>query len=560
MTSDYQYVCSDGLPPDLELLVNSPVLSFDVEGSGVNIGTGRPYGFSLACVPTGAYYVNIGHEFEGLLADDSKLKIAHSAVYDRSMMKKAGVVIDSLCDTMIAAHLLSEASLSLKSLSLVHLGMNVTSFSELPKRLADMTMLELAEYSGPHSVAALMLWPILEDKMARLKLLGVFWDIEMPLVPVLSDMMLSGVAVDANTLQSLGIEFDAKITSIVEALDHWSGRPGMNHNSPDQVADLVFNRLKLPASKGTKKGSRPSVDAKVMEALKGRHPYIGPYLLYKQYQKLKSTYVDSLLKQIVDGRVYGSFNQTGTRTGRLSSSNPNLQNIPIRTAEGKRIRTAFVAPPGYMLVKADYDLLELKVMAHCSQDRALVSAFADGRDVHAETAVRVFGTKDRRRDGKTLNFQIIYGGGSSALRHKFFEAYPQVKKWSDATIREAAEAGYVRTLGGRIRVIPEFYSSNQKLVEHAGREAISTIIQGSSEEIVKVGMANFWRELKGSSARMVLQVHDEIVLEVPAREVADVIRVLREVLPYNELSVPITVSVEVGKNWGSMLEVRSEKY
>lgn len=537
-------------------LAKARLVAFDVEATGLHMGTSVPYGFSLACSPNGAYFACTDNQYlRAVLASSSKLKIAHNAPYDRSMMKKAGLVIDNLCDTMVAAHLLGEVRLSLKALALKRLGLNVVSFSELGKSFEEMSLEELLEYSGPHSMAALMLWESLEKDLRKLALLDVFWNIEMPLVPVISDMELNGVMVDRAVLATIGEEIVGKIDTVKDALAYWSDRPGMNHNSPDQVADLLFAELKLPAGRLTKSGSRPSVDAKYIETLKDKHPYIRPYLLFKQLQTLKDSYVDSLSEQIVNGRVYGSFNQTGTRTSRLSSSNPNLQKIPVRTPMGKRIRTAFVAPEGCSLVKADYDLIELKMMAHCSQDPALLQAFRDKRDIHAETAIKLYGDPARRREGKTADFQIIYQGGDKKTREALEKAYPEVFAWTRRMNLQAREAGYVRTLGGRIRVIPEFDSLDQKVQEHGAREAISTIVQGSSAEVVKVGMRKTWEELKDSDAKMILQVHDEVVFEVPNSQVRDVVQVLQRTMPYYELSIPLTVSIEVGKDWGQMAKI-----
>jgi len=560
MPIDYAYANMNGHPENPELLAGSNVVAFDVEASGTNIGTGVPYGFSLSCDPRSAYYADVGCDYlRIMLSNPSKLKIAHNASYDRSMMKKVGVTIDNLCDTMIAAHLLEEPRLSLKALALKWLNLDVVSYSELTNSLSTMTIDELLHYSGPHSIAALMLWEKFQEQMRKLKLLDVFWNIEMPFVPVISDMELNGVAVSEEVLTSLGEELDSKITSIVSSLDYWSGCPGMNHNSPDQLSNLLYNKLKLPPGRTTNTGYRPSVDAEYVKTLSNHHPYIKPYLFYKELQTLKSSYVNSLIKQLVNGRVYGSFNQAGTRTGRLSSSNPNLQKIPVRTPTGRKIRAAFVAPPGHTLVRVDYNQLELRMMAHYSQDKAMVDAFSANHDIHAETAIRVFDSAERRSEGKTLNFQIVYGGGGMTRRGMFFAAYPTVEKWTKATISRAREAGYVRTYGGRIRVIPELESNLPKIREHGGREAISTIIQGSSAEVVKIGMVNAWKALKSYGSKMVLQVHDEVVCEVPDSTVEDVVRILGNVMPYYELSVPLTVEVEVGKSWDSMSKVNNRR-
>jgi len=556
---------TDGAPVVLGMLANSQILAFDIEGSGYHIGTDRPYGYSITCDPTSSYYASM-HDafFAGLLADESKLKVAYNAKYDRSMLKKIGITIDNLCDPMIAAHLLEWQSLSLETMVGLYLNKNIVTFSDLKKPLECMTMQECAEFSGPHSESTLALWYVLEKELKRLGLLNVFWNIEMPLVPVLSDMELNGVAVDVNTLNVLGEEFDSKIATLTKALDHWSGCPGMNHNSPDQVADLLFNKLGMPIGRVTNETGRPSTDKRYIETIKDKHPYIPVYLFFKELKTLKHSYVDSLKKQIVNGRIHGSFNQTRTRTGRLSSSGPNLQKIPTRTAIGKRIRTAFVASPGYKLLKADYNLIELVMMAHQSQDPALLAAFRAGRDIHEETAINAYGNAEFRPKGKTLNFKLIYLGGTKKEREMLFSLYPGVKEWTDKMALILRENMYARTLGGRIRTIDELdLSLNPSAwsIAHGVREGISTMIQGSSAEEVKKGMVRAYKQIKGSTVKDVLQVHDEVVHEVPDNEVNDLIDVIQKTYPTNELSVPLTVDVEVGDNWGNMVKVKKgEKY
>lgn len=558
VNNGYVYVGSGDPQQGLAELQGARVLALDVEGTGLNMGTAEPIGFSLSCSKDSAFYNPVGGELSSLLADPEKLYLAHGAKYDRSMMKKAGITVDNLCDTLIAAHLLGKPALSLKALALEEpLEVNIVAYGDLKDGFSGMGIQEMANYCCPHSAMAFALWPLLQEEMKELGLLDVFWKIEMPFVPVLSDMELNGVAVDADVLEQLGVEFDHKISMLVEALDFYSGQSGVNHNSPDQAADIIYNKLGIPPGRNTRMGKRPSVDARYLGTIKDKHPYLGVYLKYKQLKTLKHSYVESLRKQIVNGRVYGSFNQTRTRTGRLSSSGPNLQKIPERTPIGRRIRTAFVAPEGCVFVKADYDQIELRVGAHCSQDPSLLEAFLAGRDIHEETAIRAFGSKDKRSKGKTLNYQVFYGGGEVADREAFFRAYPVVKEWIKETVKVAREAGYVRTLGGRIRDIPELWSTYAKVQEHGDREAISTIVQGSTSEFVKIGMTKARDELKGSNVKGVLQVHDEADYEVPEKDVGDVIEVLKRTLPYHELSVPLTVSISTGKNWGEMEEIKS---
>lgn len=559
--ASYFYRDKSGLPEDSKLLADAKVLAFDVESTGPHVGTDLPVGFSLAYSPDSAYYGHIEDPYlRPILADPSRLKVAHNASFDRSMAKKAGITIDNLCCTMIAAHLLERTELSLKMLSLLDLGLDVISYSDVRRRMLDMTGDELLRYSGPHSRATLMLWGVYRSKLSALGLLNAFWNIEMPLVPVISDMELNGVMVDPAVLNELDIEFSAKIASLNEALNYWSNTSGVNFNSPDQVADLFYDKDKMGITPPWQKtsGGRPSVNVTHLKEVENKHPILPIYYMFKSYMTLKNSYLKSLAKQIqADGRVYGSFNQTNTRTSRLSSSDPNLQKIPVRTADGKRIREAFVAPEGKVLLKSDYDQLELVALAICSGDKGLLAAFKAGRDIHVETAVRVFQDETRRREGKTLNYQLTFGGGSIARRNMFFSAYPRVKEWIDETTVEVRRVAMVKTLGGRRRTIHAHEilgigPRHEKMLSHGDREAISTIVQGSSAEIVKMGMRRIWEKTRDTDVKMLLQVHDELVFEVPEAILMDVAKVVKEEMTCNDYEIPLTVSLEVGKNWGDM--------
>lgn len=552
---DFGYVSSDGSSPDIDELMASPILAFDVEGSGLNMGRDVPYGFSLAHKGTNAYYALMTHRpFMDLLADESRLKVAHNAKYDRSMLKKVGIEVNNLFCTMIAAYLIEEFYISLSALNDKYLGIYMTSYPQLPKPLTAMTLYEMAQFSGPHSVAALELKDKLEYEM-RLKMVAkVFHDIDMPLVPVLSDMELNGVMVDPGALIELGEYYDGKIDTLQGALEHYAGRKGINFNSPQQASKLFYKELSIrppPVWRGGG-GEYPSVDKRYLKEIKNPHPIIPLYLKYKEYRTLKDSYVDSLQEQLVGGRIYASFNQTRAGTGRLSSSGPNLQKIPERTDEGRKIRRAFVASPGYTLVKADKDLLELKMLAHCSQDPILLGAFRAGKDIHKETATRAYGDVERRRDAKTLNYKIIFGGGSIADQEMFFNAYPGARKWMFDMCDWMDDTGYARTIFNRRRAVrPLNWRSPKKIPEEA-REGLSTIIQGSSADVVKIEMRRVWETFRNEEVRMLMQVHDELVFEVPDRLVPEVVPIIQELMSYNELSIPLTTTMSTGKNWGEM--------
>jgi len=549
---------ASGSEARLRSLLEAHRLSFDVEATGTDVGSDVPIGFSLACSGDDGYYTQMeNHFFKSLLAMD-KLYIAHNASYDRSMMKKGGVIVDNLACTQIAAHLLEEPQLSLKELT----GHKVRSFNELKHGFAGMSTKDIGDYSCPHAMETYLLWEQQEQQLKELALLKLFWSIEMPLVPVISDMEFNGVMVDKQVLSGLGELFDEKIEMLKEALDYWSGTSNVNFNSPDQLADVLFSKLGLPPHPWRRTASgRSTVLAKYLEQIKSQHPFLPVYLAYKQLMTLKNNYVNSLGASIhSDGRVYGKFNQTNTRTGRLSSSGPNLQKIPERTELGRRIRTAFIAPEGKKLLKADYDILELKMLAIASKNRALLDAFKQGKDIHNETAMRAYRTLSMRPRAKTLNYQIVYGGGGIADRGMFFRAYPGVQEWIQSIHKQAREAHYITTLNGRIRTIPEYmqddlFTLDDRRTAHGDREALSTLIQGTSAEEVKVGMRQVWEKLRDSAVKMLLQVHDEILFEVPADIIMDVAKVIKEQMTIRRYEIPLTVSISVGDNWGEMTKL-----
>ncbi len=554
----------------LDSLFDAPTLAFDVESTGTHTRKDIPIGFSVAGNADNGFFVPVDDRYYCQLLADNKAYIAHNGKYDRSMMLKLGITIDNICDTMIAAHLCEEAELNLPYLIALHTGRKVREFSSFGKNLLIAPYQDLAEYFEHHARAAWILWygyhdehhnwpgyqQILEDK----KLTNVFWDLEMPLIPVLSDMESNGVAIDRQYLSELGDYFDQRIELLDYALGYWSEKYNrvVNFNSPDQVADLFYNHLRIKTPPFKTRSGRYSLEGKYLETIKNTHPVIPRYLEYKRLQKLKGTYVNSLLRDMIEGRIYGNFNQTGTRTSRLSSSGPNLQNIPQRTEIGRRIRTAFIAREGCSLVKADADQVELKMMAIWSEDKYLLEAFKLNKDIHLETALRMYNDAARRPEGKTANFQMIYGGGSQKQRDMFFVAYPGVLDWTNRVLGLARVQGFVRTLFGRIRTIPEIQSNIQKMAAHGDREAISTLIQGSTAEVVKVGMRRIWEDIQGTDIKMVLQVHDEVVFEVPDSQVEEFSHHVKKRLQYDEFEIPITYSVSVGKNWSTMTKVNTE--
>jgi len=455
-------------------------------------------------------------------------------------------------DTMLAAYLINPLKKSYR-------------FSEVVD--------EYLGYNGQRDVSCLPeLKEVLNKRMVDLNLEQLFINIEMPLIEVLAEMEFYGVKVDRKILNELSRDFDKRINSIVKEIYSISGVEPFNINSPTQLSKVLFDVLKLPPQKKTKTGY--STDTEVLEALSSIHPLPGKILEYRTLSKLKSTYIDAfpLLINPSTGRIHASFNQMVVATGRLSSSDPNLQNIPIRGEEGKKIREAFVAEDGYLLLSSDYSQIELRVLAHLSQDPILIETFLKDEDIHTKVAVEVFGvspnnvTPDMRRTAKVINFGIIYGmsgfglskelGISHSDAQDYIDAYllryKGVKEYMERVVEEARKNGYVRTLFGRIRYLPELKNSDNTIRQLGERAAMNTPIQGTAADIIKIAMINIFKRIKKENlcSRIIMQIHDELVLEVKEDEVESVEFIVKEEMEgAARLSVPLKVSIGKGKNW-----------
>ncbi len=571
--------------------------AFDLETTSLNVMLAQLVGISLSPAPGEAYYIPVGHVgwgqveqlpldqvINGLkprLEDTTLAKLAHNGKYDMTVLAEYGINVNNLTfDTMLAAYLLGEKSLGLKALAFSKLDIEMTPISALigsgAKQLS-MSQVEVkqaADYACADADMTGQLAELLSPELHQQGLWQLFSEVEMPLVPVLVIMERNGVALDIELMRQLSHRLGEQLlkleTEIYDSVGH-----RFNINSPQQLSFILFEELKLPPARKTKGGY--STGASVLEELRGVHPIIEFILDYRQLAKLKSTYIDALPALInpKTGRVHTSFNQTRTATGRLSSSEPNLQNIPVRGEVGREVRQAFIAPPGSRLLAGDYSQIDLRSLAHLSQDSNLVNAFRRDEDIHTATAAQLFSvdapqvTPDMRRLAKTVNFGVIYGMSDYGLEQatelsreeaaqfitSYFEKYPEVKQYLESTKQQARESGYVQTLLGRKRFIPEINSPNRQVREAAERMAINMPVQGTSADIIKVAMINLYREMdqRQLKSKLLLQVHDELVFEVPEEELETMRQLVPQVMSTAlELNVPLKVDIKTGNNWGEM--------
>jgi DNA polymerase-1 len=447
-------------------------------------------------------------------------------------------------------------------------GKTESSFAAVPVEKA-------IPYACEDADITLQAYHILKKEIEKLGLDRLMETVEMPLVPVLKDMEMRGVTVDRERLHALSKSFENQLQQIEQEIYQLAGET-FNINSTQQLGHILFEKLKLPVQKKTKKKTGYSTDVEVLTTLAGHHELPKLILRHRTLAKLKSTYADALTDLIhsESGRIHTSYNQTVTATGRLSSSDPNLQNIPIRTDEGREIRKAFIPKAGWHMVSADYSQIELRILAHYSGDEILIKAFDQDEDIHTRTATEVFQvfpsfiTQDLRRQAKVINFGIIYGMSPFGLAKSlgisqkmaktyidnYFKRYQGVKKFIDRVVRESRESEQTSTLLGRIRLLPDINSSNATQRHFAERTAINTPIQGTAADLIKVAMIRVDRKIKSNRMKsaMLLSVHDELVFEVPPEELSQSVSLVKETMENVwELRVPLKVNIEVGKNWAA---------
>jgi DNA polymerase-1 len=516
-----------------------------------------------------------------LLADPGARKAGHNIKFDWLILRRAGAPLSGVTyDSMLASFVLDPGrrSHALDELARERLGIEMQTYSELvgkgraERPFAEVPLADAARYCCADSETVLQLEAAFRPELEDHRLLPLLDTIEIPLVPVLVEMESTGVLIDRALLGEIGRAF-AKELAALELEIYRAAGGDFNINSTPQLRSVLFHKLQLPVQKRTKTGA--STDFEVLEQLAAMGHEVPRLMIeYRELAKLKSTYVDALPGFIhpETGRVHTSYNQTGAATGRLSSSEPNLQNIPVRTPRGEAIRRAFVAPPGHLLLTADYSQIELRLLAHLSGDPAFVEAFERGGDIHRQTAAVIFGvaeahvTPEMRARAKTINFGTIYGQGPFALSRQlgitqdeakafieqYFERFAGVRAWLDATVQEARQRGYVETLFGRRRYITELKDKNFNIRAFGERTATNSPLQGSAADLIKIAMIRIHAALPaaGIGARMLLQVHDELVFEVLEGErPAAAALVKREMEGVTSLRVPLVVTIGAGKNW-----------
>jgi DNA polymerase I len=596
---NYQTISSQAaLDEWLAKLAGSTLFSFATETDNLDYMQARLVGLSFGVGPGDAAYLPLGHDYTGvaeqlprdmvlaalkpLLEDPARRKVGHNQKYDIHILANCGIALKGHCyDSMLESYVLNSVAArhDMDSTAAKYLGVIAVGFADVAGKGAkqitfnQVPLERAAEYAAGSADLTLQLhlnlWPQIEAVPA---LKAVYESIEQPLVPVLYRMERTGVLVDRELLRIQSSELAARMLEL-QAQAHAEAGGAFNVDSPKQLQEILFGKLGIPVSRKTPTG-QPSTAEDVLEELAATYPLPKLILEYRGIAKLKSTYTDSLPEQIdaATGRIHTSYHQAVAATGRLSSTDPNLQNIPIRTAEGRRIRQAFIAPPGRSLVAADYSQIELRIMAHLSGDASLLRAFAEDRDVHQATAAEVFSTPleevsaDQRRSAKAINFGLMYGMSAFGLARQlgitrgdaqkymdlYFERYPGVKRYMEETRRQARESGFVETVFGRRLYLPEIQSRNAALRQYAERSAINAPMQGTAADIIKRAMieVDAWLQSSQLPAELIMQVHDELILEVANEAVGGIVNQLRtHMVRAANLTVPLKVDVGIGRNW-----------
>lgn len=580
------------------LLKKSNRFSIDTETTSQDPMKAKLVGLSFSMRPGEAFYIPFGHikdnssdyskpefilnQLRPVLENPDIKKIGQNIKYDWLVLARHGISLQGVSfDTMIASYLInpSKRAHNLDQIALDFLDHKTISYKEITGKgknaigFEQVPLDKAIPYACEDADITLMVADILKPRLEELGVMELFEKVELPLIPVLMRMEQKGIFVDTKRLQTLSKSFGHQLDRLEEEIYLLAGEK-FNINSSQQLGYILFEKLNLPVQKKTKKRTGYSTDFSVLSTLSGIHELPAHILRHRTLSKLKSTYIDALMDLVhpETGRIHTSYNQTVTATGRLSSSEPNLQNIPIRTEEGKEIRSAFIPQKGWLLMSADYSQIELRILAHYSNDEILVDAFRKDEDVHSRTASEIFNVfpgmmdSELRRQAKVINFGIIYGMGPFRLSNElgisqkmaktyinnYFSRYRGVKKFIDQTVQNARETGKTSTLLGRIRLLPEIQSTNKIISQAAERAAINTPIQGTAADLIKVAMINVDKALneKGLETSMLLTVHDELVFEVPPGEIHQATQLIKDIMENVwQLNVPLKVNIQTGKNW-----------
>ena len=592
-TYSYQLIDTEEKRQEIiQKLLTSKILSLDTETTGTEPMDAELVGMSFSIAENEAFYVpvpsdqdkalKIVNEFRPVFENENSLKVGQNIKYDMIVLQNYGATVKGpLFDTMIAHYVLQpELRHGMDYLAEIYLHYQTIHIDELigpkgknQKNMRDLDPKDVYLYACEDADVTLKLKNVLEKELKENDAERLFYDIEMPLVPVLVNIERNGVLLDTEALKQSSAHFTAQMEQIEKEIYELAGET-FNIASPKQVGEVLFDKLKIvEKAKKTKTGQYVTSE-EVLESLRHKHPVVEKILEHRGLKKLLGTYIDAL-PQLINprtGRVHTSFNQTVTATGRLSSSNPNLQNIPIRDENGKEIRKAFIPDEGCLFFSADYSQIELRIMAHLSEDKNMIDAFLSNHDIHAATAAKVYKIdlkdvgSDMRRKAKTANFGIIYGISVFGLAERmnvdrkeakelidgYFETYPGVKAYMDKSIQVAQEKGYVETIFHRKRFLPDINSRNAVVRGYAERNAINAPIQGSAADIIKVAMARIYQrfQTEGIQAKMILQVHDELNFSVPVNEKERVEEiVIEEMEKAYRMHVPLKADCGWGKNW-----------
>lgn len=593
LNPDYQLVDSPEAMARLrDTLLKAEAICMDTEATSVKSMRARLVGLSFAIREGQAWYVPVPLDTEGAgrvvevfrpVYESDIQKIGQNLKYDLMVLQNHGITLHGpMVDTMIAHYLISPElhhgmdymAETLLNYQTIHIEELIGPRGKKQRSMADLSPQDIYIYACEDADVTLRLWNVLRPRLAELGCESLFYNIEMPLMPVLAYMERNGVCIDTEGLKETSRLFTGRMQQIEEEVHQLTGVPDLNISSPKQVGEVLFERLHITDKPKKTKTGQYVTSEEVLESLRSKHPAVDKILAYRGLKKLLGTYIDALplLINPETGHIHTSFNQTVAATGRLSSSNPNLQNIPVRDAEGKEVRRAFIPEPGQEFFSADYSQIELRIMAHLSQDEHLIEAFRSGHDIHAATAAKIFHkpieevSSDERRKAKTANFGIIYGISAFGLAERmgcsrseakelidgYFLSYPKVREYMNRSIQMARERGYTETLFHRRLVLPDINSRNAVVRGYAERNAINAPIQGTAADIIKIAMVRVYRRLmdEGYKSKMILQVHDELNFTVVPEERERLQQmVIEEMQAACQLSVPLVADCGWGTNW-----------